>query len=72
MKEKITSKLMIFTKNYLRKRFLDTSQSNLSIVSIEKFESKLLVIEEIIDKFADAHNNRRIIYNNCIFFKFIM
>lgn len=48
-------------KNYLRNSLLDTNLSNLSLISIEKAEAKLLDIDEIINKFADAYGNRRII-----------
>lgn len=48
-------------KNYLRNSLLDTNLTSLSIISIEKQEAKSLDIDEIIDKFAEAHQNRRII-----------
>jgi len=48
-------------KSYLRNSLLDTNLTSLSIISIEKREAKSLDIDEIINKFADAHENRRII-----------
>lgn len=48
-------------KTYLRNSMLQINLSNLSIISIEKSEAKLLNIDSIIDRFADSHNNRRII-----------
>lgn len=48
-------------KSYLRNSLLDNNLSNLSVLSEEKSESKLLDIDEIIDTFSNSHNNRRII-----------
>jgi len=48
-------------KSYLRNSLLDTTLTSLSIISIEKREAKSLDIDEIINKFADANGNRRII-----------
>jgi len=48
-------------KSYLRNSLLDTNLTSLSIISIEKREAKSLDIDEIINKFADTHSNRRII-----------
>lgn len=48
-------------KNYLRNSLLDSKLSSLSVISIEKSKAKLLDIEEIINIFSGAHNNRRII-----------
>lgn len=48
-------------KTYLRNAMLQINLSNLSIISIEKSEAKLLNINSIIDKFADSRNHRRII-----------
>jgi len=47
-------------KSYLR-NLLDNNLSNLSIISVEKSEAKLLDIDEIIDTFSNSHNNCRII-----------
>jgi len=35
--------------------------SSLSIISIEKDEAKQLNIDEVIDKFSNAHKNRKIL-----------
>lgn len=48
-------------KSYLRNSLLDNNLSNLSVISVEKSEAKLLDIDEIIDTFSNSHNNRRII-----------
>jgi len=48
-------------KSYLKNSLLDTNLSSLSNISIKKHESKTLDIDEIINKVADAHRNRRII-----------
>jgi hypothetical protein len=48
-------------KNYLRNSLLNTNLTSLSIISIEKRETKSIDIDDIINKFADAHENRRII-----------
>jgi len=48
-------------KNYLRNSLLDNNLSNLSVISIEKSEAKLLDIDEIINTFSNSHGNRKII-----------
>lgn len=48
-------------KNYLKNCLVNTNLTSLSIISIEKHEAKSLDIDEIINKFADTHENRRII-----------
>lgn len=48
-------------KTYLRNSMLQINLFNISIISIEKSDAKLLNIDSIIDRFADSHNNRRII-----------
>ncbi|KAE9522672.1 hypothetical protein AGLY_016945 [Aphis glycines] len=48
-------------KSYLRNSMLHNNLSNLSIIAIEKSETKLLNIDDIINNFAECHNNRRII-----------
>jgi hypothetical protein len=49
-------------KSYFGNSLLGTNQTSLSIISIEKRKVKSLEIGEIINKFADAHINRRIIF----------
>lgn len=49
-------------KNYLRNSLPDTYLTNLNIVSISKREAKSQDIDEIIDEFVDAHENRRITF----------
>jgi len=48
-------------KSYLRNSMLHDNLSSLSIIAIEKNEAKLLNIDDIINNFAEGHNNRRII-----------
>ncbi|KAL4100864.1 hypothetical protein QTP88_020893 [Uroleucon formosanum] len=48
-------------KSYLRNSMLHDNLSSLSIIAIEKSEAKLLNIDDIINNFAECHNNRRII-----------
>jgi len=50
-----------YVKNHLRNSLLDINHTNLSIISNAKQEEKSLDIDEIINKFADAHENRKII-----------
>lgn len=45
-------------KKYLRNSMLQINLFNLSIISIEKTEAKLLNINNLIDRFADSHNNK--------------
>lgn len=48
-------------KSYLRNSMLHDNLSSLSIIAIEKSEAKSLNIEDIINIFAESHNNRRIL-----------
>ena len=48
-------------KTYMRNKMTDERLSNLSMMSIEKKIAKSLDLEEVIDKFAVKHNNRKII-----------
>jgi len=48
-------------KNYLRNSMNNDLMSNLSTISIEKYEAKQLNIDEVIDKFSNAHKNRKIL-----------
>ena len=49
--------------SYLRNRISQDFASNLGLLSIEKAEIMVLVIDKIIDIFAANDNNRRIILN---------
>lgn len=44
-------------KVYLRNSIMHINLSNLSIISMEKLETKLLNLENIIDQFGNTHNN---------------
>jgi hypothetical protein len=46
-------------KSYLRNSMLHNNLSSLSIIAIEKSEAKSLNIEDIINIFAERHNNRK-------------
>jgi hypothetical protein len=48
-------------KTYMRNKMTDERLSNLSMMSIEKKIAKSLDLEEVVDKFAVNHNNRKII-----------
>lgn len=47
--------------NYLKNNLLDLNLTSLSIISTEIREVKSLNVDEIINKFADAYENRKII-----------
>lgn len=48
-------------KTYMRNKMTDERLSNLSMTSIENKIAKSLDLEEVVDKFAVNHNNRKII-----------
>jgi hypothetical protein len=57
-----TFSYMKIIKSYLRNSMLHDNLSSLSIIAIEKSEAKSLNIEDIINIFAECHNNRRILF----------
>lgn len=47
-------------KSYLRTRMTNERLNNISILSVEKDISKLIDLNEVVDKFASLNKNRRI------------
>ena len=50
-------------KNYLRSTMTEQRLTNLAILSIERELSKVLSLDEVVDRFANKDKNRRIILN---------
>lgn len=48
------------TKNYLRNTMGDEKLNDISILNIEREISKQLNIQEVVNKFAAGHKNRKI------------
>lgn len=55
-----TFSLIQQVNTYLENSLLDINITILSIISIEKREAKSLDIDEIINKFVDAHKNSKL------------
>ena len=48
-------------KTYLRNRMTNERLTHLALINIEKATAKSINIEEVVDEFDAAHNNRKIL-----------